>query len=333
MKKTLVRIPQWLGDAVVSTAFLSRLKQKFPTNEISVVCENYLIPIFESHPAVTHVFATDYKNGGTVFSLAKKLRLQKFDEVYILPRSFRTALESTLAFIPHRIGFNGDLRNFLLSEVIPYDKNLFYPHRYLKLLCEEKIDLKDINFYFPKKEISPMKLNEVLGISWSEVKKPILGLAPLSIAPSRTWPSENFVSLAQKFIETYSGTVLLFGSSSEFLRIQTMTEKIGASAFNLAGKLDWAELGWIMSQLQFFVGNDSGLMHVATSFDVPGVIVFGASDPTWALFPVSKLKPVQNKSIHCVPCLRNHCVRVGSGFNECLNSILVEEIWKKLPAF
>src|SRR5688572_30415233 len=106
--KILVRVPQWLGDAVVSTVFLTRLKAQGPHSEISVLAPPNLVPLFEKHPAVHRVLALPAPS--SVLRAAKLIRNEKFDMVYILPRSFRAALESFLGRVPERVGYAGDGR-------------------------------------------------------------------------------------------------------------------------------------------------------------------------------------------------------------------------------
>jgi ADP-heptose:LPS heptosyltransferase len=66
-------------------------------------------------------------------------------------------------------------------------------------------------------------------------------------------------------------------------------------------------------------------MHVASAFQKPTVVLFGASAPEVALPPWGRFHALQHTEIACVPCLRNHCVRFGAGHNECLRAITVDE--------
>jgi heptosyltransferase II len=321
MKKVLVRVPQWLGDAVVSTLFLERLQHQLPNDEIHVLAPDYLKDIFVPHPAVRSVISLSYNTGGTVFEVGRRLKNQGFERIYILPRSFRTAFEAWLAGIPERIGFAGDVRRFLLTHVFDYDATLFYPQRYLKLIGEEKNSIDGRRPFFPKGPSATLP-----GINWAELPRPFLGVAPASVAPSRTWTEEGFSSVANEFLREKNGTVILLGSAREQSVTGRIKNRIQGSVVDTAGQLDWASLGWVMSQLNALVANDSGLMHVASAFSVPTVVLFGASDPTLAIPRVGSFYPIQHKEISCVPCLRNHCVRVGDFHNICLKTITTDEV-------
>src|SRR5689334_22264644 len=109
MKKILVRAPQWLGDAVVATAFVERLRRREPGARLAVACAPPLRELFATQPGVDAVLELPYRRGGTLATVAEIWRGESFDEIFVLPRSFRTALEPLLARIPSRVGFGGDL--------------------------------------------------------------------------------------------------------------------------------------------------------------------------------------------------------------------------------
>jgi heptosyltransferase-2 len=327
-ERILVRTPQWLGDAVVSTVFLSRLRAQQPQAHIAVAAAAGLAPIFASHPAVNETIALPYPNGN-VGDAAKLLATAHCDTAYILPRSFRAALESRLAKISKRIGYAGDLRRWLLTNAVSYDHKLVYAHRYLKLIGEETFPLENVAPYFPSQAPSLEKQGPLAQAS----SGPVLGIAPISVAPSRTWSAERFAQTANDFLKKNGGTVVLFGSAGERSRIEAIATQITAGpVVNTAGQLSLAELGWFISRCRLFLANDSGLMHVAACFRVPAVILFGASEPAFALPPWGTFVGLQHKEIFCVPCLKNNCVRFGSGRDECMRAISVNEAFAALDA-
>ncbi|MCG3205629.1 MAG: ADP-heptose--LPS heptosyltransferase 2 [Elusimicrobia bacterium] len=321
VKKILIRAPQWLGDAVVSTVFIHRLKQREAEARLSVLCVPSLVTLFETHPDVESVIPLPYPNGG-VMAVGKILKSHGFDEVYILPRSFRSALEVFLAGIPQRIGFSGDFRNLMLTTRFPYQENRLYAHRYLTLIHEETLSLQSLTPYFPVQTTSNKKLQTL--------SKPILGMAPLSIAPARTWMAERFSEIARQWLSQKGGTVILFGSAKEQAAIDTIQTSVAGNVINTAGELSLPELGGVLKQCDQFLTNDSGLMHVASALNVPQVILFGASNPQNALPPWGENQSIQHKEISCVPCLRNHCVRLGNDHLACLKAISADEVLQRL---
>src|SRR6267142_4318921 len=153
----LVRGVNWLGDAVMTTPALQRLRERFPSSRITLVTPEKLADLWRHHPAVDEIIT--FKKGESVLHLAARMRGWKFmktatefqkgrltgkrrnlDEAIvramqfysllgdfstvpfgvavIFPNSPRSALEMWLARIPRRIGYRRRWRNRFLTERI-----------------------------------------------------------------------------------------------------------------------------------------------------------------------------------------------------------------------
>src|SRR5580693_2421285 len=102
-RRILVRGTNWLGDAVMTTPALLRLREKFPDAQIVLLTPDKLQELWPNHPAVNEAIAFSPDEG--VFAVAQKLRVGKFDAALVLPNSPRSAIEIFLAGIPVRIGY------------------------------------------------------------------------------------------------------------------------------------------------------------------------------------------------------------------------------------
>lgn len=328
-KKILVRAPNWAGDAVVSTVFLSRLKTLHPYDSITVLCPPYLTRFYEAHGVVQEVIALPYKNGVSVFGVGRLLRQKKFDEMVVLPRSFRTGLESWLSRIPIRVGFGGDLRRLFFTKTVPYEAGVKYPARYLAFIGETEKNLPETPPFFPRTG-DPKATFKNLGLDFSTIRKPILGIAPKSVAPARTWAADRYAEVAHQFLSQTNGSVFLFGIESERDVTSKVKNAVSGEVYDFTGKLTWPEktleMGDVIGSCDVFLCNDSGLMHVAAALKVKTVVIFGASDPKTALPVGSHVHAIQKSDLWCVPCGRNFCVRFGDNKNECLKSVTVEDV-------
>jgi hypothetical protein len=111
-----VRGVNWIGDAVMTTPALLRLREALPDTHIVLLTHDKLAGLWAGHPAVNEVITFAPKEG--VFSIARRLREGSFDTALVLPNSIRTGLEVRLAGIPRRIGYAGSWRNWLLSDAV-----------------------------------------------------------------------------------------------------------------------------------------------------------------------------------------------------------------------
>jgi len=116
-KKILVRGTNWLGDAVMTTPALVRLREKFPGAHIAILTPQKLRELWSLHPAIDDVITFGDDDG--VFAVANQLRAEKFDLALVLPNSPRSALEVFFAGIPQRIGYARPWRNIFLTRAVP----------------------------------------------------------------------------------------------------------------------------------------------------------------------------------------------------------------------
>jgi len=79
------------------------------------------------------------------------------------------------------------------------------------------------------------------------------------------------------------------------------------SILNLAGEISLQELCSVMKEASLFVGVDSGIMHLASAFDIPVVGIFGPTDPFYVGPLNEKSVVVREEGIDCMPCYLKGC--------------------------
>ena len=94
---------------------------------------------------------------------------------------------------------------------------------------------------------------------------------------------------------------------------------------NLAGAGPLLFTAEIIRRSAAFIGNDSGLAHVAAAVGTPVVVLSGPGDPT-EVVPYSERAVTIAKTLFCKPCYRNYCWRKDKPL-ECLELIEVEEVY------
>ena len=112
-----MRGTNWLGDAVMTTPALLRLREKVPDAHITLLTPEKLRDLWMNHPAVNETIS--FVPGESVLATGKKLtRRDKFNLALVLPNSPRSAIEPWLAGIPQRIGHARPWRNFFLTQAV-----------------------------------------------------------------------------------------------------------------------------------------------------------------------------------------------------------------------
>src|SRR5271154_5790519 len=101
-EKILVRGLNWLGDAVMSTPALQRLRQARPSAHITLLSPEKLAGLWQDQPFLDETLT--FSESETIWSVIRRLREKKFSEAVAFPNSIRSALELCLAGIPRRVG-------------------------------------------------------------------------------------------------------------------------------------------------------------------------------------------------------------------------------------
>lgn len=136
-------------------------------------------------------------------------------------------------------------------------------------------------------------------------------------SPAKNWPRERFEDLAAALGARGSGVLFLEGEAEAEGR---PPEAPGAARFS---GLDLAQAAALLSACRAYVGNDSGVSHLAALLGVPTTVLFGPTDPAvWA--PRGRRVTVLAGRIPCAPCGRERMRTCGD--RRCLAGITVERV-------
>src|SRR5665213_1781977 len=133
----LIRLPNWLGDVVMSTAFVAAVQQTYPGSQIDVIIKKELSGIAFLIPGLhkVHSFSKqEWKGLNGVFRFGKTLRNEKYDLFFCLPDSLSSAVMAWATGAKQRIGFGKEGRFFLLSKSYKKPVNIHRTDEYISLL-------------------------------------------------------------------------------------------------------------------------------------------------------------------------------------------------------
>lgn len=335
-RKIVVRAPNWVGDAVMSLPFFASLRLNAPDSEIVILARPYLRPIFGNATGVSEVIDLDESRGirGWRFLLenASKLRYRRFDLGLCLPPSFGSALMFQLAGVKRRIGHASEGRRLLLTASLPYPRRGQRGHRaegYLSLLRLAWPDAPQIDRRLFLPHDQPAR--DQVDLLWQQLGldqfSSVLSVAPGASRPNRMWSPSRYSELVSRWLEFDDHAVLVVGGTADKPICAQVTAHSGR-CLNLAGAGDLAFTAEVIRRCQFFVGNDSGLSHLAAAVGVRTIVIFGNADPA-EVAPFSPLATVVRKPLFCSPCSRNDCWRKDHPL-ECLDLVSVDDVWQKL---
>jgi heptosyltransferase-2 len=360
--RILVRGTNWLGDAVMTTPALIRLREKFPNAHITLLTPEKLRDLWLAHPAVNEIISL--APGENVFSVGQKLRAGNFDLALVLPNSPRSAIEVWLAGIPQRIGCARPWRNWFLTQIVAPRADAvkmrkrsvgeinslisgtgFQPvnhpktgqrpvphssahqiHEYLHLAAALGANLEPLP---PQLVVTPDEIETTKKkFGLDKVSGPIFGLNPgAEYGPAKRWPAEKYIAAAREIQKQTNCVWLIFGGKNDANIAEKIQSAIGnrqSAILNLAGKTSLQELMALLKICRVLLTNDSGPMHVAAALGTPVVVPFGSTSPelTGPGLPGDRRHRLLKSDAPCSPCFLREC---PIDFR-CLNGISVERV-------
>ncbi len=216
VRRILVRVPNWVGDAVMSLPVLAGLKRLFPLAEITVLAAPRVAPLFATQPGVTEIIR--YPSGRGKWQVLWELR-GRFDVALALPNSMESALGLWLVGVPSRVGYNTDARRLFLKEAVSGREALAGLHTVFYLLGLLKALGGVATFTPPTLYLEPEEEAmgaQVLSEAGLPGQGPWVGLSPgAAYGPAKRWEPARFAALGRELVREFGARLVLLGGDDE----------------------------------------------------------------------------------------------------------------------
>ena len=335
IERIVVRGANWIGDAVMSVPALRELSRLFPDSEIVLHTKEAVKGLFDDADFVDRVLPLDKRSSRIKQTVAQAELLgnNEFDLAILFPNSFESALTTSLARIPHRIGYNKDLRGLLLTEPVPvpeWKEKRHEVYYYLNLVAEvEKRFLGTLSVGSCEPDISLNvseerleNARERLRISGADLSRPLIAIGAGSTnSMAKRWGTENFSTLAEHLHKEFEAEIILIGAAAEADIALDMRNAASFPLIDLTGKTDISEAAALLSIADLLVSNDMGLAHVAPAVGTRTAVIFGPTDPVTTR-PFSHQARVIRHEVECSPCMLRECPID----HRCMTGVTVEHV-------
>ena len=304
--KIAVYSPNWVGDAALALPFIHKIKRKYPTAKIFVICKEWVSSIYVNNPNVDKlIIIPKARTGGIFNTLRMGLSLIKEDiEIfYTLTDSLRSSIVMWLSKSKKRVGYDTQGRGILLTDKIEFPiEKIHRSLKYLQLIGERKFN-KDEKFIFIEDDelIWARKEMDKIGI-----KNPV-ALFPFSISSSRTFPKMKVSEWIKDSDESY----LIFGSSDDKKRASIIVkDNTNINIVSICGKYSLRQSMILVSLCKYAIAADSGLGHISSIVGVPTISFFGAKRSS-VTGPIGNNCIIIDKSHRCNPCKKKSCCLIS----------------------
>ena len=285
--KILIIHTAFIGDIVLSTPLIQKLKDLYPKSEIDYLTLPTNQSVLYNNPNLNEIILYDKKGKDKgikgFLKVLKILKQKKYDYAVIPHRFIKSILLAKLAKIPDIVGFDVATGSSLLDKKVHYDMKKHEVERLLNLVEYEgeKIPVR----IYPAKE-NFVKIEKMLknsGYTGKKQQKLIL-VAPGSQRPEKMWPIEKYREIIERLKKNKNYFIGITGSKSE-KELPLNFEK-DKNVIDFRGEISLVEFGALISKADVVVGNDSSPIHIASGFEKPFVIgIFGPGKRSLGFFP------------------------------------------------
>lgn len=342
-KKILVLRYRFIGDTVLTIPFLRNLRRAEPEAYIAWVVAPGSSELIEGTPYVDELIYWDpvtrhADSRGTHRTLSSKIQFIKglrsthFDKVYVLKRSFSSAIIAFLSGIPSRIGFATEGRSFLLTKPVPYRHDQHEVQNFLDVLRADNIPILDDHLEAWLSDEDHRFADRYFHAAGVADDQMVIGIHPFAANPPRAWHLDNFTELARRLSHQFNARILFFGGSGDAHLLGSIRTAMTPAPLEAVGTTTLRQTMALLARCRLLVCNDSGIMHLAASLQVPLVALFGPQSPV-KFGPWGKNSHIVYSNFPCSPCRQKffqECKPSPRGKPECLEKITVDNVLKEI---
>jgi lipopolysaccharide heptosyltransferase II len=336
IKKILILRMDGLGDLVISTAALREIRKGFPEAEITLTIGPWsqgiapCIP-FHDHLIVHDAFAFRVFRGGRLINLGqewsfiRRLRKERFDLGIDLRGDILSIIPLFLSGIRFRFGRDRWGGGFLLTHPVSTDrsKNVHEKDKTLALLNALKIPVTNRKLELRVPEAEDAFVEQYLRECQISLNVKVVTIGPMALYSWKRWPPERYAELIKRLSEEISCRVFLLGGQGDKEALDGIASQSGVETINCAGLLNLCQTAALLRRSNLFIGNDSGLSHIAAAMKTPLIQLFGPGEPEKFGYTGAGWIVIQRKDCPHHPCQQRECITPSDW---CMNKITVADV-------
>jgi len=360
VKRVLVVRLRSIGDTVLATPSLIALRRFLPDAQIDILLEDWVAPVLDGFDAIDNVISiptretrffsttkteispvdslmTSYlkerkaSRGDLIFvrsAVAWELRAASYDVAFNLHGGTTATFFTAASRARHRVGLATYQYSFLYNHLLSspadfwHSREIHSAEQQLALLGFVGVSVDDR----PKTRLTVTDRARTERII--EVSEPgeFALVHPTSALFTKQWSPENFARTAEFLAGSGLRTIAITSKrENAALEILKRESKVPITTFD---DLTLSEITALASNARVFVGNDSGIAHIAAAVGTPSVVIFGSSNRThwrpWTDAP----NEIVFEEFACQPCAGYECKEFGEP--RCILNIAPESVFRAI---
>ena len=342
-----------IGDTVLSTSSLIALRRFLPDAQIDILLEDWVAPVLEGFRAVDNVLTVSRKNKKSRLKTAWQIRRSRYDLAFNLHGGTTATFFVRASAAKYRVGLASYQYNFLYTHLAPSPLDFWqtaHAHsaeQQLALLGYVGVPVSDrpkSRLIVTEEALNSLREKLSTKAQTDEAAKFFLSdfshddfairdprsafalIHPAAAFDTKQWATEKFARVAEFLFEKGLPTVAVAAKNERGV-LETLRQSSPVPVL-IFDDLTLPEITALASRARVFVGNDSGIAHIAAAVDVPTVVIFGASNINhWRPWTDAPNEIVRARK----PC--DHpfgAIRKGSENPTCIRCVEVEEVCRAI---
>ena len=335
VRRVLVVRLRSIGDTVLSTPSLIALRRFLPESEIDILVEDWVAPVLEGFEGVGKI-VTARIGFLSRLATARQVRNRKYDVVFNLHGGTTATFFARASGARHRVGYENYQYSFLYNHRLSSSRDFWKRDRthsaeqQLALLGSVGIPVEDL----PKSRLAVsdealqsagQKFYEQEGKRLEELHEFVL-VHPAAAFDTKEWAPENFARIAEYLNDGGLSTVAIAAEKERAVLENLKTQS--RVPIHIFSNFTLPEISALASRARLFVGNDSGIAHMAAAAATPSVVIFGSSNRDhwrpWTDAP----NEIVFEEFRCQPCPGFECREFGEP--RCIQNVSVAAVTRAI---
>jgi heptosyltransferase-2 len=325
MKKILIIQTAFIGDVILSTAVIEKLRNRYPGAQIDFLLRKGNEDLLRNHPGINRLFVLDKGSGKwrNIVRMIRRLRQVQYDHLFNLQRFMTTGLISLFVRSREKSGFDKNPLSLFYHRKVPHrigdgthetERN----NRLIEPLAGE-------GFVRPRLYPGPEDYEAVRGCK----TEPYVCIAPASVWYTKQFPPERWLELLEQLPGRYR--VYLIGGPDDHPLCEWIRQQVRRPGIeNIAGSRNFLETAALMKDAVMNYVNDSAPLHIASAMNAPVRAVFCSTVPGFGFYPLSDDSKVVeiDYDLYCRPCGLHGYNACPEGHFRCAWDINIQKLLK-----
>ena len=324
MKILIVRFSS-IGDIVLTTPVIRGIKTQLDNSEIHYLTKSNFASIVAPNPYIDKVFTIDK----SIDEVLSELKTQNYDWIIDLHNNIRTKSLKTKLKKPSKTFNKLNYKKWLL---VKFKKNrmpdLHVVDRYYHAVADLGVTKDNLPCEFYIEKDNKVDVEKSLNVKPNE----FISIAIGAQFKTKQLPASQLIQLISKL----KSKVVLIGGETDVDLANEVIAKSDTKVISACGNYNLQQSADIVRQSLKLMTNDTGMMHIASSFEIPIISIWGNTVPDLGMYPYKPnggtFSIHQVEGLSCRPCSKiGYQVCPKEHFN-CMKMQNIEEIIEKLEA-